>query len=212
MRLQQHRAIFGCPFSFPLFLSPLPPSSLLGPHILRMEEMRGIKKGKLGHITAQGCLLCLCLSCSPSFLCLSIFLPSFSLLLHLLTFSFFITFPFSQISVLCGTLHFLWFLPSSVFSRSHVGLTERDRKRWRERNDLVEEGMSLHAVTGYYFSSSALLFFLSPPHYLHPSEPPQQSLLSALCVLSICVCWCWCFNLVTTIQAHLCCNRVNRVW
>lgn len=30
-----------------------------------------------------------------------------------------------------------------------------------EGDDLVEEGMSLHAVTGYYFSSSAPLFSLS---------------------------------------------------
>lgn len=95
-------AIFGCAFSFPLFLSPLSPSllsSLLGPHILRMEEMRGIKKGKVGHITPLKAVY-FALSFSlhpffPRFLCLSIFLclpsffprsfPYFSLLFHIST-------------------------------------------------------------------------------------------------------------------------------
>lgn len=96
------------------------------------------------------------------------------------------------------SLHFLSLLPSCVCSGSHVGFTERGRVRHRDgetergggggSNDLVEEGMSLHAVIGYYFSSSALLFHPSPSHYLHLSERLQRSHSSSCCVLSICVC------------------------
>lgn len=53
-------------------------------------------------------------------------------------------------------------------------LLSGERKKEEEGDDLVEEGMSLHAVIGYYFSSSAPLFSLSlsPSHYLHPGEHP----------------------------------------
>ena len=168
MRLQ-HSAIFGCAF---------PPSSLPGPHILGMEEMKEEERsGEAGsHQSAQGCLLCLSLSLAlVPFLCLSLFLSAnFSL-------SFF---TYLHISILCAAvcavcrlsiapaiLCLLWF-PCGPDR-------ERERERGRGRDDLVEGDVS----SCYYFSSSALLFSLSPPHYVRPSGAPQQSPSSLALVL-----------------------------
>lgn len=60
-----------------------------------------------------------------------------------------------------------------------------------DKDDLVGEGMSLHVVIGYYFSSAALLFYLSPSNYLHPNERPQQSPSSHRCSVVCLSLLCW---------------------
>lgn len=140
-----------------------------------MEKRRRNKGGwKLGHITALKAVYFSSLASFPSF-CHSVCQVYFFLSLPFLIPSH--VFKLSVVVTVCSCL--LWF--------PYGFIRERDRER-RGRDDLVEEGMSLHAVIDYYFSSSALLFYCSPPHYSHPSEAPQQSHSSpSVPCLSLCL-------------------------
>ena len=164
---------------------PLTSPSLLSPGPTHPPWGRYKGGGKLGHITLLKAVYfaSLSLALSPSFLSLSFFSVSAELLFLLSRSSPYILPHSSMYCVSCLYTCLLSSLPFCDCSGSHVGMTERGKVRQSEReggreggrDDLVEEGMSLHAVIWYYFSSSALLFHLSPPHYSHPSEALQQS-------------------------------------
>lgn len=138
--LQHHSAIFGCALSSPLS-SPLTSPTLLSPGPTQPLRWRNKGAGKLGHITLLKAVY---------FASLSLALPSFFSTLPPFHFLFPTLTPispkslchFSALSVPLAILCVPWFPCGS------------DRER--ERHDLVEECPSLHAVSGYYFSLSAL--------------------------------------------------------
>lgn len=131
------------------------------------------------------------LSCSHSIF-LSFFSPVCQLFFPsslplLLTFSSFLSNLHTAVYI---SLSFsLSFQPSRVCSGSCVGLTERD--------DLVVERMSLHAVIEHYFSSDAFLFYLSLLRitYIQVNLHNRTTLLASLG--SVCLpLLCCVFNLV----------------
>lgn len=167
--------IFGCAFSLHLFLSPLTPSLLLGPHIFH-EERRGWGReavGKAGsHYSAQGCLLSL--SLTPNFsLCQLFFLPlsSFSLQSPISTCSS----PISRlrVSTLLTIWCLLWFL---------CGLS---RERWPCRRRDVSSCCRwalLQLLCSLIVSLSFTLFLTQWLSTAEPLSPPRG--LSFMAVLN----------------------------
>lgn len=152
----QHRTIFGCAFSFPPSVPPL--------WAYTSFVWRNKRQGEAGsHYSAPGCLLYLSVSCLCSISLLFQLLFSVCWFSFLLSPSLCFSPSFPHIPPLrslywVGHLHTVYPRRYCVFAQPPVCV---EREGQRERGDLVEEGMSLHAVIGYYFSSSALLFYLS---------------------------------------------------
>lgn len=129
------RCIF---LDFHLFLSPHSPSWLLSPHISHEES------GRKSWVTRL---------CSRPFTFLYLSVAHSTYLSQALGFFHFLPLVhgFSSVVLHVSTLHIVSLFVSNVVRA--------------ERDDLLEEGMWLHAVIEYYFNSSALLLYLSPSCY-----------------------------------------------